>query len=299
MSGCLEDDAIDITNTDAATPTGGNGGAGGGGGGADLGVMRPPDAEPPPPEYNDVGESCATNDECDSGLCIEQPGSNARYCSRPCVEGANVCPTDWTCEAPPADSGITEEGICWPPATRGLCESCENNSDCGDADDLCLPLNGDENDMRCARACVEDRACPPGYSCLDPNGDGNRQCIPTEGICPPVIDQDGDGVEDGDDNCPEISNAQQLDGDGDGLGDDCDNCPRVPNPDQLDSDNDGFGDACPPPVPVLGPGQFTSGASVSSSPGYSIRSVLGPQSPPEVMRSSSYRVSPIKIGGGQ
>ena len=295
LTGCLEDDAVDLTNTPDMAPVGG----GGGGAGGTPGVMNPPDAEPPPPEYLDVGEACASDDDCDSGMCVQQPGGDAQYCSRPCVEGAGMCPSDWTCTAPPADSGITEEGICWPPATSGLCESCEQNSDCGDSDDLCLPLNGDESDMRCARACVEDRACPPGYSCLDPNGDGNRQCIPTEGMCPPPIDQDNDGIEDPDDNCPNIANPQQLDGDGDGYGDDCDNCPRVPNPDQVDSDGDGFGDACPPPVPVLGPGQFVSGMGVSQSSGYTLRSVTGSRMTPEVMESSNYRVSPLKVGGGQ
>ncbi|MEZ4473939.1 MAG: thrombospondin type 3 repeat-containing protein [bacterium] len=35
-------------------------------------------------------------------------------------------------------------------------------------------------------------------------------------------DRDGDGVENGDDNCPDAANADQLDSDGDGLGDVCD-----------------------------------------------------------------------------
>jgi len=38
----------------------------------------------------------------------------------------------------------------------------------------------------------------------------------------PIRDDDHDGVEDSDDNCPDISNSTQLDSDGDGLGDACD-----------------------------------------------------------------------------
>lgn len=36
------------------------------------------------------------------------------------------------------------------------------------------------------------------------------------------LDGDGDGVRDGNDNCPDAANASQTDADGDGLGDPCD-----------------------------------------------------------------------------
>ncbi len=38
-------------------------------------------------------------------------------------------------------------------------------------------------------------------------------------------DDDGDGVPDDQDNCPDVANADQADGDGDGAGDACDGCP--------------------------------------------------------------------------
>jgi hypothetical protein len=72
-----------------------------------------------------------------------------------------------------------------------------------------------------------------------------------------VDDDDEDGVQNGDDNCPDIANADQSDVDLDGVGDVCDNdddndgilddddnCPLDMNVEQTDSDNDGLGDAC-------------------------------------------------------
>ena len=70
-------------------------------------------------------------------------------------------------------------------------------------------------------------------------------------------DTDGDGVNDGSDNCPLVSNSSQTDTDSDGTGDACDadddgdgvtdgsdNCPLVSNSSQTDTDSDGTGDAC-------------------------------------------------------
>lgn len=90
---------------------------------------------------------------------------------------------------------------------------------------------------------------------VDNNCDGNID----EGF-----DQDGDGICDQEDNCPQTSNPDQVDTDQDGEGDTCDicpldagndfdgdgvcsdvdNCPDVVNGDQIDSDGDGIGDAC-------------------------------------------------------
>ena len=82
-----------------------------------------------------------------------------------------------------------------------------------------------------------------------------------------VVDSDGDGVDDDNDNCPSIANPGQEDADADGIGDVCDdctdtdgdgygdpgyaantctedNCPAIDNPGQEDADADGVGDVC-------------------------------------------------------
>ncbi len=78
-----------------------------------------------------------------------------------------------------------------------------------------------------------------------------------DGGTDPVIDTDGDGVADSDDNCPSVANANQLNTDGDSEGNACDtdddndgvldatdNCPLVSNPNQEDANSNGVGDAC-------------------------------------------------------
>ncbi|MCK4658584.1 MAG: thrombospondin type 3 repeat-containing protein, partial [Phycisphaerae bacterium] len=80
-----------------------------------------------------------------------------------------------------------------------------------------------------------------------------------------LIDSDGDGLYDTDDNCPNDYNPGQEDADGDGVGDlcdlcpgsddnadidgdeipdECDNCPNDYNPGQEDVDTDLIGDVC-------------------------------------------------------
>ena len=92
-------------------------------------------------------------------------------------------------------------------------------------------------------------------------------CIRYEGERP---DEDGDGVADRSDNCPAVSNVQQLDTDLDGMGDACDpdldgddvpnevdNCPQVSNPDQADANSDGVGDTCARELQLSSVGEMT------------------------------------------
>lgn len=95
----------------------------------------------------------------------------------------------------------------------------------------------------------------PGGS---PIGEVNLDCPNSGG----VEDQDGDGVADVQDNCPNDDNPDQADSDGDGVGDVCDNCPNDANPDQADINSDGIGDACDP----NGSGEIRGGPSCPGGP---------------------------------
>ena len=97
----------------------------------------------------------------------------------------------------------------------------------------------------------------PNYLDLDSDNDGNEDTLDE-------VDQDTDGINDINDNCPLTANADQLDTDSDGIGDVCDtdddgdgvidtedNCPLTANADQADWNNNGIGDVCGDPKPLF------------------------------------------------
>ena len=88
----------------------------------------------------------------------------------------------------------------------------------------------------------------------DPQDENPDNDIAISGLYEPLVDSDGDGIPDEDDNCPNDSNPDQADNDGDGMGDVCDpddDNDGVPdedegsngtNPNNPDSDGDGIND---------------------------------------------------------
>jgi gliding motility-associated-like protein len=108
-------------------------------------------------------------------------------------------------------------------------------------------------------------------------------------ICGEILtDTDGDGIPNGDDNCPDIANADQADLDGDGEGDVCDddldgdgvlnvddNCPETANADQADADGDDIGDLCDTECQFFT--SFDTPIDISASSGGTYTSVINIQ----------------------
>ncbi len=87
-------------------------------------------------------------------------------------------------------------------------------------------------------ACSANDACPAGLHC-DPGG----LCVAAGGDLPDASPPDPDG---NDDAPPACANAVGHDEDGDGFDDGCDNCPHVAQTNQDNADGDDLGDACDP-----------------------------------------------------
>ncbi len=132
-----------------------------------------PDSSRIPPGF---GNPCASNADCESGLCVEV-GEGESVCTIPCVE---ECPKDWLCkgiETPPDWTFI-----CVPPGGNA-CKPCDADSDCLYKGDLCLPVGA--SGTFCALDCAGGEPCPEHYTCADvPLESGTaRQCLPDTGSC--------------------------------------------------------------------------------------------------------------------
>ncbi|XP_065672977.1 cartilage oligomeric matrix protein isoform X3 [Hydra vulgaris] len=148
----------------------------------------------------------------------ESPGNISMCSGNPCIAEADCI----------SHEGFTYECKC-KDGTAGNGMHCGKDSDSDGIPDKKLNCG----DMSCrSDNCVDFPNTGQEDADLDGQGDA----------CD--IDDDNDDILDEEDNCPKVSNVNQVDMDGDGIGDKCDNCPFDKNPDQKDANKDGTGDAC-------------------------------------------------------
>jgi hypothetical protein len=94
--------------------------------------------------------------------------------------------------------------------------------------------SAEANSASALDAAIPSRSDSQLYWCAWLLGDGS-QAVSLEAVdISYAQDSDGDGIADGDDNCPGAANPGQEDSDTDGIGDACDDC--------TDADGDGYGD---------------------------------------------------------
>lgn len=197
-----------------------------------------------------------------------------------------------------------------------VCDNCPTTLNAGQADgdgdgkgdvcDNCASVtNSDQLDSDICQASLDPfdpvPSCTLGDPLPDGDGDACDNCkfvynplqynsnynVLTPGTYPgdacEPLDSDYDGLTDGQDNCPNVSNPQfnvidyygnyvseicadniatnavsQCDVDADVIGDKCDNCPSIANQDQADIDGDGDGDVCDNCLNSSNPNQLDS-----------------------------------------
>lgn len=163
-----------------------------------------------------------------------------------CANGNEPCRSQANCEG----DNVCAQGEC-------LLVFCELDGDCPSTF-VCDGGVCRRSTIADAPPCQSQDECEQGFLCRQ------GRCL-EEGLCgagelacsPGEPDEDGDGVADGIDNCPDELNNEQADTDSDGQGDVCDadddgdalvdegdNCPLDANLDQTDTDSDGQGDVC-------------------------------------------------------
>ena len=128
------------------------------------------------PDPGNIGWPCDSNDDCESGYCIE--GENGYICTEICVD---VCPAGFTCKGiQSANDDIIFVCVPPPPLKASTCEACESHATCLGEGSACVAI---DNGNYCGKGCIDNSECDEGYSCEAVEGIQMSQCIPTSGSC--------------------------------------------------------------------------------------------------------------------
>ena len=242
-------------------------------GGSDGSGDTPADTGPTSPE-DIICIECETNEDCGpaGNLCLNFPDGGT-YCGWDCTGNDEICPAGTIC-APVTDDisqcvpgsflcedpclGVEcEEGLVCDPTSgeciesRGLCEACDNNAQCGTEADLCLTFPDVDNFQGCAQDCTLNPNCPEGYFCANvgdsPEGPV-QQCVPEILTC---VDRCEDVCENEEEICnPRTGECSAPGGVCDPcvLSDECggeeDRCLGLPGPPCEDDTDCGAGENC-------------------------------------------------------
>ena len=170
-------DAPDGSDGTATTDTPGDGDTPGGDTpGGDAGdTTDAPDAEPC---EGCLGDECESNDDCNSGWCVEGP--NGRECTKNCTD---ACPDGWSCRSVAGPGGDPAFICVYEHLT--YCRPCNAPSDCvhpiiSGQDHACV-AQLDGSGSFCGTECTPG-SCPPSAQCT-------TVTLPDDGtldVCQPV-----------------------------------------------------------------------------------------------------------------
>ena len=153
----------------------------------------------------DVAERCSDS----SPIC---PADQMQPRGTECRASVGACDVAETCDgstsACPPD-GFASAGV----QCRAATGACDVAASCSGFSSTC-PANGFKPIGTVCRASVDD--CDPAESCT-----GTDAACPTD---TPYLDSDGDGVCNGEDDCPDNADEAQADTGNDSIGDACDPC---------------------------------------------------------------------------
>ena len=252
-------------------------------GDCDNGVTDDTDALVDCADVTDALVDCADPDCAAAANCLDDDSDGVPNIADNCDNVANPGQEDGDGDGF-GNACDGSEGLC----NNGASDDTDGDVDCADADcaadPVCTNPGGDDDGDGVPNASDN---CPADANPGQENGDGDGfgdVCDNSEGDCgnglnddidgdvdcadsecsatPNCVDDDGDGVPNVFDNCPNDFNDTQDDFDFDGIGDACDafpidfdndgvddfsdNCFDVPNPGQEETDGDFIGNACDP-----------------------------------------------------